>query len=114
MLRLVRPDETFYVNDQDQIYRVGRCATSPSDQWRLRGAVELRMVFGRLVQSRRFSVKDIREGRVPWKFKNGSQRCFVLDFDHGANRMWGSPGHHAIGTVPPEPIVELAREVARR
>jgi hypothetical protein len=36
-------------------------------------------------------LEDIFENRVPWFYKNGKQRCYVLDYDHGYNRVWGSP-----------------------
>lgn len=76
--------ETRHVNEQNQFSRPGVAA---STTWLLEGAVEMR--FGRI--SRRYSVEDIREGRVPWFYKNGKQRCFVADRDHGSFRVQMGP-----------------------
>jgi hypothetical protein len=92
-LQLVRPHETYYVNERDEIYRpfCPGGPLAPSGDWRLLGAVEYRTVFGRTVKTRRYSTEDIRAGRVPWLWKNGKQRCYVVDYDHGTRRMWASP-----------------------
>lgn len=78
------------IHASGQIERPGFFA--PSDSWRLLGAVE-RNNFGRVV--RRYSMAEVLESAstIPWKFKNGKQRTFVLDFDHGHMREWRSPGY---------------------
>jgi hypothetical protein len=88
MLYLTTNTDTYYVNESDQIYRPNIVAYRPSPSWLLKGAVEMRMVFGRYIRVRTFSIQDIRDKKVPWLFKNGKPRCFVWDFDHGINRIW--------------------------
>lgn len=61
-----------------------------SDNWRLVGAVEYKTVFGNTVVVRHYTFKDIVEKKVPWKYKNGKQRCFIQDYDHGSFRVWGN------------------------
>jgi hypothetical protein len=58
--------------------------------WRVTGAVK-RNNFGHVTL--RYSVADIQRGGIPWQFKNGRQRVFVTDFDHGAYRQWCTPSH---------------------
>lgn len=69
----------------------GGFKVNPSDSWKVLGAVEYKTVFGREVEYRRYSLNDIKENKVPWKFKNGNQRCHLIDYDHGACRVWGTP-----------------------
>ncbi len=59
----------------------------PSGQWKVTGAVE-RNNFGAVV--RRFTLEEILNDpeAIPWKFKNGKQRTFITDFDHGSHREW--------------------------
>lgn len=57
--------------------------------WRVLGAVE-RNNFGAIV--RRYTLAEVLSGGVPWKWKNGKQRTFIRDFDHGSTREWRS-GH---------------------
>lgn len=61
-----------------------------SSDWRLVGAVEYKTVFGNTVVVRHYTFKDIVEKKVPWKYKNGKQRCYVKDYDHGSFRVWGN------------------------
>jgi hypothetical protein len=65
-------------------------SVSPSDNWRITHAVR-RNNFGNIVE--RFSLADIIAGGIQWKYKNGSQRVFLKDFDHGGYREWRSPSH---------------------
>lgn len=81
--------ETYRVNDRDQITSAN--SPTPSDSWKVLGAVEYKTVFGRSVEIRHYTVADIRQGQVPWRFKNGTQRCFLIDLDHGHRRVWMSP-----------------------
>ena len=61
-------------------------------QWRITGAVE-RNNLGGVV--RRYTFAEIlADGpRIPWRFKNGKQRTFIRDLDHGTMREWRSPRH---------------------
>ena len=58
---------------------------TPSGNWRIVGAVR-RNNFGSIVET--FSLADIQKGGIQWKHKNGVQRVFVRDFDHGTIREW--------------------------
>lgn len=64
---------------------------SPSGYWTLTGAVEYGRGYcgGRVV--RRYTLDDIKANRVPWFWRNGKQRCFPTDIDHGTHRVWMSP-----------------------
>ena len=65
----------------------------PSGQWKVIGAVE-RNNFGHVV--RRFTLAQILDNpsSIPWRFKNGRQRVFIRDLDHGTMREWARPGHY--------------------
>ena len=70
------------------IERPGR-VTPDAKTWRIVGAVRFNN-FGRIVECA--SVADIFAGRVTqWRYKNGAQRWYVRDFDHGTVRQWNSP-----------------------
>lgn len=51
--------------------------------------------------TRRYSLEEVLgdPGSIPWQFKNGKQRTFLMDFDHGSFREWGSPGHYVYANV---------------
>jgi hypothetical protein len=59
----------------------------PSGQWRLMGAVE-RNNFGRVV--RVYSQEEVLAGGITWYHKNGKQKVFIADMDHGTYRETGS------------------------
>lgn len=63
----------------------------PSGQWYLTGAVEYGRGYtaGQVVA--RYTLSDVLAGRVPWFYKNGKQRCYPTDTDHGTSRVWMSP-----------------------
>jgi hypothetical protein len=92
LLRIVRPNETFFVNERNQIFRTrpGN-ETTPSDDWKLLGAVE----FGRGKNSesviKHYCMADIRLGRVVWTYKNGKQKAFYQQYDHGVISISMSP-----------------------
>lgn len=86
VITIITKAKTFKVNEQDQITYADW--THASDTWKLRGAMEFR--FGMVAKI--YTPADIREGRVPWFYKNGKQRCHIMDYDHGAYRVWMSPG----------------------
>lgn len=64
----------------------------PTGQWAVTGAVTYNN-FGKVVQT--YTLRQILDDprSIPWKFKNGKQRTFIRDFDHGTNREWRSPDH---------------------
>jgi hypothetical protein len=90
LMQIFIVNETYFVNDANQIGRPS-IKMAPSKDWILTGAVELKMVFGSLTAIRHYSVWDIRNKIVPWFFKNGGQRCFITDEDHGYSRVQMSP-----------------------
>lgn len=65
----------------------------PSGEWKITGAVTLNNLGG---ITRRYSLAEIlaRPSAIPWLHKNGKQKTFVEDLDHGTRRLWGSPEHH--------------------
>lgn len=69
----------------------------PSGEWRIVGATEYDN-FGNI--RRTYTLAEILRGRVDsaggWRYKNGKQRTFVMDFDHGARREWRSPQHRIV------------------
>ena len=97
---IVTKNETLHVDAKDRLWRPGFQSrarrpgpdSKPSDDWRMLGAVEFGRGFTGGTIVRRYSMADVRAGRVPWFFKNGKQRCFVLDEDHGTRRVQMSPG----------------------
>lgn len=84
-----RGDTTYYIDEQGQFFWEN--FRTPSGKWTLLEAVE----FGRgaLWQNvvRRFTLDDIIHNRVPWFFKNGKQRCFIKQSDHGGISVQMSP-----------------------
>lgn len=67
---------------------------NPSPHWRIDGAVEYRKVFGNDVVTRRYTLQDILDEKVPFQYKNGKQRCYIRDYDHGTYRVWS--GSHDV------------------
>lgn len=78
--------ETYIVNDLNQFSR-GDWIHIPSNNWALTGAVEYK--FGRV--HKQYSVVDIWDKNVPWFYKSGKQRCFVVQYDHGSKSVMISP-----------------------
>lgn len=74
---------------------VGRPAIQmqPSGEWKVIGAVTLNN-FGNVTA--RYSLQEIlfNPSAIPWKYKNGRQKTFVEDVDHGTRRRWASPDHY--------------------
>lgn len=66
--------------------------TRMSDQWRVTGAVS-RNNFGGV--TRRYTLAEVINdpASIPWRWKNGAQRTFITDLDHGTHREWRSPDH---------------------
>ncbi len=70
----------------------------PSGDWQIVGAVEYNN-FGHVVRRWRswWTLRAaIQASAVPWLYKNGKQRVFILDEDHGHLREWRSPTPYAI------------------
>jgi hypothetical protein len=63
-----------------------------SGSWKITGAVT-RNNFGHV--TRHYTLADIlaNPSGIPWRFKNGKQKTFVTDLDHGAHREWRCPTH---------------------
>lgn len=75
----------------DQLGRITSSKVVASETWKVTGAVEYGRGFtaGRVV--RYYTLHDILAGAVPWFYRNGKQRCFVRDIDHGTHRVQMSP-----------------------
>ncbi len=69
-----------------------------SDQWKVMGAVE-RNNFGHVIKA--YSLEEVLTlgSAIPWRFKNGKQRTFIMDLDHGQIREWRNPTHKVIGPL---------------
>lgn len=91
-LSICTVNEYFSVEDNGNISRTcpDGFVVRPSSNWRITGAVEYKNVFGRSIVCKRYSLQDILDGKVPFRYKNGKQRCFLTDYDHGAYRVWGN------------------------
>ena len=93
-----------YGNEYMNLHDDGCITTSnwnqPSGQWRVVGAVQFNN-FGNIVRS--FNLEDVLKDRIPtYKYKNGKQKVFIKDFDHGMYRIWGSPQHEVYKGVQHE------------
>jgi hypothetical protein len=67
-----------------------------SGQWRITGAVE-RNNFGHVTA--RLTLADIKAAcnSLNWQWKNGKQRLFIQDYDHGTRREWRTK--HSVRSV---------------
>jgi hypothetical protein len=88
-IHLTTSAETMLVNEQDHIIRPGKW--NGSKDWVMLGAVQYKYVYGRWTCIRTYSMDEVRQGKVKWFFKNGKQRAYVLDRDHGHIRVQMSP-----------------------
>jgi len=63
-----------------------------SGQWRITGAIE-RNNFGHITA--RLTLADVKSAcnSLDWQWKNGKQRIFITDLDHGTAREWRNPKH---------------------
>lgn len=66
-----------------------------SQAWRITGAITYNN-FGRV--TRRYTLNEILADPkvIPWRFKNGKQRTFLQDIDHGTPREWRNPTHFVL------------------
>ena len=64
-----------------------------SGQWKLLEVIELDNTRH---DKRHYSLLEVllAPEKIPWKFKNGTQKSFIIDWDHGTHRRWASPPHH--------------------
>jgi hypothetical protein len=89
----IRPNGwTIHPNGDVQRHDVPAPYNQPSGQWKITGAVTLNNFGG---TTHRYTLAEILAdpSAIPWKFKNGKQRTFLLDIDHGTPRMRVSPGY---------------------
>lgn len=80
--------EYWKMHDSGEIERPG--LVSHSMNWRVVCAVEYTN-FGKVKKI--YTLADIKNGGISWQYKNGEQRVFVRDFDHGTMREWRHPKH---------------------
>ena len=91
--------EFMHANEHGYLSRTLRdgFTVNPSPNWRIEGAVEFRKVFGNEVIANSYTLQDILDGKVPFQYKNGKQRCFIKDYDHGSVRFW--TGSHDVRVI---------------
>jgi len=92
MRTIVYGNEYMKLHDNGYITRPEIGMHTPSEQWRVVGAVS-RNNWGQV--TKRYLLSDVleRPESIPWHFKNGKQRTRIIDFDHGTHREWHSPKH---------------------
>lgn len=99
--RVTGPDRNWSVTDDGRIARTDLIHEAPayavpSGQWRILGAV---VYHGRgIAMSYNWPAlkQAIQDGGVQWRYKNGKQRLFIRDEDHGTVREWRSPTPYAL------------------
>lgn len=94
-MKTIRSGSTYYqVNDKGEISGE---FVRPSGSWLLVGAVT-RNNLGAV--TRWWTLEELLHTPpwlvIPWRFKNGKQRTFIRDLDHGSVREWRSPEHEII------------------
>ncbi len=74
------------------LYPSGEIGPGPSPTWKITHAEEFNN-FGHKIRS--YSLEEIIQtpANIPWLYKNGKQRTYLCDLDHGTHRMWCSPTH---------------------
>ena len=87
VLRVSRGTSYFDVFENGEITQCRK--GQPSGQWKITGGVVF--MFGQVVQ--RYTLKELVENftTIKWKYKNGKQRIFFTDLDHGTSRQWTGP-----------------------
>lgn len=88
--------ETMRVTPAGYVYRPS-ISHVPSDSWRIIGAETLNN-FGRTIRRYTWDEISADPSVIPWKHRNGKQRTFVIDLDHGTRRMWGTAHRISKGT----------------
>lgn len=82
--------ETYTINDNQQITRNKMEWMKPSDSWRAVSLVKYNN-FGHIAEYVPFDKwNEFLESNPRIKYKNGKPMYFLIDYDHGTNRIWGS------------------------
>ena len=88
------------------LFQLVRPHCEASGQWILTGAVRSNN-FGREVERVEFvcphclrpnadAIEQLNRIQGDWTWKNGSQKWYALDYDHGSRRMWAMPEGYGI------------------
>lgn len=89
-LTVLLPSETMEIDLTSGLFtriRQGD-AYKGGDDWKCTGAVTFK--FGRIHEV--FTLEDLRNGKAGmFKYKNGKQRLFITDLDHGTYRIQMNP-----------------------
>lgn len=75
----------YVVDDSGYISAIGQ---EPSGAWQIIGA-ERYNNFGKPVEYLDFH--NLHRINGQWRYKNGAQKWFLVDLDHGTKRVWRSP-----------------------
>jgi len=86
--------EYWKLHPNGAIERPGLVAPDPIT-WRIIGATTYNN-FGNQVAFHTFYNIFRAPNEIPWYFKNGKQRTFIRDLDHGTIREWRSPKHQVL------------------
>ena len=84
----IRNGERMPVASDGSIRRAG--ARIPSGAWHIVGAVT-RNNFGAVTRTYTLAELLADPAGIPWLHKNGKQKTFILDRDHGTLREWRAP-----------------------
>jgi len=84
-------DEYMKCDNEGKLFRPAITGNSgPSGEWKITGAVRYNN-FSYPVEY--FDLNEVLHSNIQWHFKNGKQRVYVTDLDHGTHRVWMSPKH---------------------
>lgn len=83
--------DIYKVDMTGQISQRSSHYTTLYHEWQITGAVEYSWVFGKYIPIKKYSLKDILEGKVPFFYKNGKQRSYLVDRKHGIDNTWMFP-----------------------
>jgi len=75
------------VYEHEGRYFIASPGESPSLQWEWIGLFRFNN-FGHIVE--RIPVHRVLTEKLQWTYKNGKQRLFIVDIDHGTLRHWGA------------------------
>jgi len=90
----------------DELFQLTRPHAPPSGQWLLMGAVRTDN-FGQEMERVKFvcdcchrpypdALKQLERIQDDWTWKNGSQKWYAIDYDHGSQRVWRMPEGYSI------------------
>jgi hypothetical protein len=94
--RTVQPQGwTIHENGDVQRHDVPAPYNQPSGNWSITGAVERNNLGGAV---RHYTLAEVlaNPAGIPWKFKNGEQRTFLTDIDHGTPREVAGPSYTVV------------------